>query len=138
LDILKPCSAIYFFLITLSEDLEVSMGKEAVIEKIIAIDVQEVVIADKARTVIMMVKIVRAIGTVIRVKVVTEIVVAVAIGELAIRRREKTQPLARAKLGIQINQEIEGVVNPGRGRLTPEMIDQAIPRDDAQGWKLFA
>ena len=111
------------------------MGEEAAIEIIIAIDVQEVVIADKAGTVIMMVKIVRAIGTVIRVKVVTEIVVAVAIGELAMR---KTQPLARAKLGIQINQEIEGVVNPGRGRLTPEMIDQAIPRDDAQGWKLFA
>ena len=44
--------------------------------------------------------IVRAIGIMIRVKAVTKIAAAVAIGEIAIRREAVTQTLATAERGI--------------------------------------
>ena len=85
---------------TPSANLEISTGEEDAIEKTIGIDVQEVEIADKVGTIIMIPRIVRAIGIVIRVKAVTKIAAAAAIGEIAIRREAVTQTLAMAKRGI--------------------------------------
>ena len=80
--------------------MEISTGEEDAIEKTIGIDVQEVEIADKAETIIMIPGIVRATGAVIRVKAVTKIAVAVAIEEIAIKREAVTQTQAMAERGI--------------------------------------